>query len=53
MQVIILKLTKEEVDHLQEMVHNGWATDMEKKVYYSLYNISEAEASQTTVASWL
>lgn len=50
--VAILKLSKEETENLAQMVKEGSATEFEKKLYYSTYNLSSSDR-QETVQSYI
>ena len=50
--VCIVVLSDEEVEHLQKMVREGWATDIESKMYYHVYNLNEQDLEES-VNSWI
>lgn len=50
--IVVLKLSKDDVLKLQQMVKDGRATDFEKKMYYSTYELNEQDQSDS-VTSYL
>lgn len=52
LNIALLKITDEELAHLQKMVREGWATDIEAKLWQHVSSMSY-EARQDSINSFL